>query len=78
MEIERFAMWVFVALGRLLVVVGGLAIVERFFVERSLADAFVTALLYGGGLIGFGTILTKMGRLGLGHHHRGRPRGDLG
>ncbi len=65
MTFERFGMWVFAGIGRLLVLVGSLAVIQQFVVETSLADAFITALLYGGGLIGFGTVLGKLARLAL-------------
>ncbi len=72
MSFERFGMWIFVGLGRLLVIVGVLAAFQRVIVEQRLVDAFVTGLLYGGSLIGFGTVLGKLGRQALAHEERNR------
>jgi len=72
MSFERFGMWVFVGIGRFLVIIGILAFYQRLVVEPRVSDALITAVLYGGSLIGFGTVLSKLGRLALGQRPDGK------
>ncbi len=58
-------MWFMIAAGRSFVAAGLISIPVRFFVEPTIFGALLTATLYGGGIVGLGLVLAKMGRLGL-------------
>ncbi len=64
-RLQRLVMWSMVGVGRLFVAAGLISVPVRFFVEPTVFGALLTGGLYGGGLVGLGTILSRMGRLGL-------------
>ena len=72
MDLERFGMKTMVFMGRAVEIIGLLAIVERFWVDTSIAVAAITAGFYGGTLVGFGRALVWVGELGLRHHGSNR------
>ncbi len=62
--IQRFGMAMFIAMGRLLFVVGILFFFQRLIIGRDIGPTILVGLMYGGGLCGLGTTFIKMGRLG--------------
>lgn len=64
--LQSFTAWTMIVTGRLLRIVGPLALIQQIVVSRELAVALIAGLLYGGGLFGLGVVLRRMGRIALG------------
>ncbi len=64
--LHSFTAWTMIFMGRILRIVGPLALIQQIVVNRELAVALIAGLLYGGGLFGLGVVLRRMGRLALG------------